>query len=632
MRQRVFAFASLALLLASSAIAQKLDPIHWTLTAEPAPSGGSLTKVAPGGVVWLRLTAKMDEGWHLYSVTTPPGGPNPTTISLAENPAVAKADLYQAKPERKLDPNFGVDTETFEKETSFLFAVTLKSDAAAGNVAMTAQLRYQACTEKLCLPPRKKTAETSVNVVAGTPASSFAAPAEFAKVAAKAPATAPGSVAPKAAAPKPQDDLAGFLLIAFGLGLAAIFTPCVFPMIPITVSFFVQQKGGFLQAIVFCLGIIVFFCAIGFGVTAALGPFGVVQLGSNPWVNGFIAAVFFVFGLSLLGAFEITLPSSLLTKLDSASRQGGLIGTLLMGLTFTLTSFACVGPFMGTLLASSVQGSKLTPVLGMGAFAAGLSMPFFFLALFPSYLKKLPRSGGWMSRVKIVMGFIVMALIVNYLAKVDQALQLNYVTREIFLAAWFVLFALPGVYLLGFLRLEGIKKDEELGVGRLLVASGFLIFSLTLLPGMFGAKLGELDAYVPPPSGGFGAGGGSAASPESAWMKNDLKGALAKAKAEGKQVLVSFTGYACTNCHWMKANMFPRPDVQAELKNFVVVELYTDGTDELSKQNQDLEEKKFGTVAIPYYAVLDAEEKTVASFPGLTKKAEEFLAFLKTRS
>ena len=157
-------------------------------------------------------------------------------------------------------------------------------------------------------------------------------------------------------------------------------------------------------------------------------------------------------------------------------------------------------------------------------------------------------------------------------------------------------------------------------------------FSFSLLPGMIGAKLGELDAYVPPPAGGFGAGGGAAASPESAWMKNDLKGALAKAKAENKLVFVSFTGYACTNCHWMKANMFPRPEIQAELKNFVVVELYTDGTDEASKQNQDLEEKKFGTVAIPFYALLDGDEKTVASFPGLTKKAEEFLAFLKTRS
>jgi len=534
--------------------------------------------------------------------------------------------------ERKLDPGFNIETETFAKEATYWFAVSIKKDAAPGDTPLSVKMRYQACKDTLCLPPKTKTVETSVTVVAGARASMFDLPAGFTKITPKSTA-APGASAggAKAPAPKPQDDLGGFLLVAFGLGLAAIFTPCVFPMIPITVSFFVQQKGGFFQAIVFCLGIIVFFCAIGLGVTAALGPFGVVQLGSNPWVNGFIATVFLIFGLSLLGAFEITLPSSLLTKLDSASRQGGLIGTLLMGLTFTLTSFACVGPFMGTLLASSVQGSKLTPVLGMGAFATGLSLPFFFLALFPSYLQKLPRSGGWMSRVKVVLGFIVMALIVNYVAKVDQAMQWNYITREIFLAAWFVLFALPGIYLLGFLRLEGIKKDEDLGVGRLLTAAIFLIFSFSLLPGMFGAKLGELDAYVPPPTSGFAAAGGSA-SPESAWMKNDLKGALAKAKTENKLVFVSFTGYACTNCHWMKANMFPRPEVQAELKNFVVVELYTDGTDEASKQNQDLQEKKFSTVAIPYYAVLDADEKVVASFPGLTKKAEEFVAFLKTRS
>ncbi|MEO8027931.1 MAG: cytochrome c biogenesis protein CcdA [Bryobacteraceae bacterium] len=616
--------ASFALLVGVPLAAQKLDPIKWTLVSEPA-------KAQPGATVYLKLTAKLDEGWHLYSVTTPPGGPNPTTIKLGENPVAAQTDLLQAKPDRKLDPNFGVETETFEHETVYWIVASLSKDAKPGDATVVAELRYQACTDKLCLPPRKKTVEAVVTIDSAASPTAFTIPTGFTKVVRKAAASTGVATGPSGATPKPQDDLAGFLLVAFGLGLTAIFTPCVFPMIPITVSFFVQQKGGFLQAIVFCLGIILFFCAIGLGVTAILGPFGVVQIGSNPWVNGFIATIFFIFGLSLLGAFEITLPSSLLTKLDSASRQGGLIGTLLMGLTFTLTSFACVGPFMGTLLASSVQGSKLTPVLGMGAFATGLSLPFFFLALFPSYLKKLPRSGGWMSRIKVVLGFIVMALIVNYLAKVDQALQLNYVTREIFLAAWFVFFALPGLYLLGFLRLEGIKKDEELGVGRLLAASVFLIFSFSLLPGMFGAKLGELDAYVPPPTFGFGGAGGSAAA-ETAWIKNDMKSALEKAKAENKLVLVSFTGYACTNCHWMKANMFPRPEIQAAMKDVVLLELYTDGTDDASKLNQDVEEKKFGTVAIPFYALIDADEKTVASFPGLTKKAEEFLAFLKTRS
>jgi thiol:disulfide interchange protein len=236
-------------------------------------------------------------------------------------------------------------------------------------------------------------------------------------------------------------------------------------MIPITVSFFLNQgsagrRGSLMQAIVFCLGIVVLFTSLGLLMKAVAGPFGVVLLGSNPWVNGFIVLVFIVFGLSLLGAYELTLPSGLLTRLDSASRGGGYMGTLLMGLTFSLTSFACVGPIVGPLVVASVNGDSLQPVLGMMCFTAGLAAPFFLLALFPSYLKRLPRSGGWMSRVKVVLGFVVLACALKYLGNIDQVLQLGILTRERFLAAWLVLFTLPGLYLLGMLRLEGVKPTS----------------------------------------------------------------------------------------------------------------------------------------------------------------------------
>ncbi len=384
-------------------------------------------------------------------------------------------------------------------------------------------------------------------------------------------------------------------------------------MIPITVSFFLNGRGGLMQALVFSLGIIVLFCALGLGVAAAVGPFGVVQLGANPWVNGFIAIVFCVFALSLLGAFEITLPSSVLTKLDSASRRGGYLGTLLMGLTFSLTSFACVGPFVGSVLAASVQSKGAEPVLGMASFAGGLALPFFFLAAFPSYLKKLPRSGGWLARVKTVMGFVLLAAMLKYASSIDQVLQLNWLTRERFLAAWFVLFAMAGLYLLGLLRLEGVEPDEPLGIGRLVTASFFLIFAFSLLPGMFGAPLGALDAYVPVVGEGRSMGGGGATAQQ--WMKNQYPQALDRAKQENKLVLVNFTGYACTNCHWMKANMFPRPEIAEALKDFVLVDLYTDGEDKASQENQKLEDEKFKTVAIPYYAILDASGKRNRSVP-----------------
>ena len=404
-------------------------------------------------------------------------------------------------------------------------------------------------------------------------------------------------------------------------------------MIPITMSFFLSRpsgtrREGVFQAAVFCLGIIVLFSGLGLATTAVLGPFGVVQLGSNPWVNGFIALVFLAFGLSLLGAFEITIPSAVLTRLDRAAQGGGIAGTLLMGLTFSLTSFACVGPFVGTLLAASVQDGGLRPLAGMAAFATGLALPFFLLALFPSYLKRLPRSGGWMARVKVVMGFVILAAMLKYLSSVDQVLQWNVLTRERFLAAWIVLFAMPGLYLLGFLPLEGIKRDERAGLGRLLTGIAFLIFSISLLPGMFGGRLGELDAYVPLGSSapGSSSGGESGAI---AWMKNQYREALAQARRESKLVFVSFTGYACTNCHWMKANMFTRPEIAAAMGGFVPVELYTDGTDAASEENQALQQSRFATVAIPYYAIVDPDGNVVASFPGLTKDPQEFLAFLR---
>ena len=429
-----------------------------------------------------------------------------------------------------------------------------------------------------------------------------------------------------------------FLLTAFGLGLASIFTPCVFPMIPITVSFFLNQKGGphhkgLGQALVFSLGIVVLFCALGLGVTAAVGPFGVNQLGANPWVNGFIAVVFGAAALSLLGAFEITLPSSLLTKLDSASRHGGYFGTLLMGLTFALTSFACIGPFMGSLLVATVQTKGLAPVLGMIAFAVGLASPFFFLAAFPSYLKRLPRSGGWLARVKVVMGFVLVAAMIKYLSNVDQVLQLGWITRERFLAAWFVMFALAGLYLLGLLRLEGVDASEPVRIGRLMVASFFLAMAFSLLPGMFGASLGQLDAYVPAPTAGLvNMGGRNTAQGGQVWLKNQYRQALDQARAENKLVLVTFTGYACTNCHWMKANMFPRPPIAEATKSLVMVELYTDGTDQESEENQKLQDDKFKTVAIPYYALMDPDGNVVATFDkGMTTDTQEFLTFLTSR-
>jgi len=592
---------------------KRQDPVQWKLEIEPA-------RVAPGGKALARFTAAIEDGWHLYSPTTPPG-PIPTELGLADAPGAKLARLLQPRPKVKFDPNFNTNLETFDHSAVFLMEIAIAPDAAAGELELTAQARYQACSDTTCLRPVRKQATAKIVIDPAATAQPPEPPSDYVAASREKEPPAPTKVSGDA-----DQGLLQFLAVAFGFGLAAVFTPCVFPMIPITMSYFLKRgeagRGdSIFQASLFCLGIVVLFTALGVATTAALGPFGVVQIGSNIWVNLFIAFVFGAFALSMLGAFEITLPSGMLTKLDQASQRGGVGGTLLMGLTFALTSFACVGPFMGTLLAASVQGGGLRPAVGMAVFAAGLASPFFFLALFPGYLNQMPRSGGWLPRVKVVLGFIILAVMFKYLSNIDQVMQWQLLTRERYLAIWVVLFTLPGLYLLGQLRMEGIKPEESVGVARAVVGSAFLAFALSLVPGMFGGRLGELDAYVPlaeETDGGL------------KWLKDDYQGALTKAKAEGKLVFVSFTGHACTNCHWMKANMFTRPEVRQALEGYILVELYTDGADAQSEEFQKLQDSKFASSGIPLYAILDAGGNVLAQHAGSTRSTQRFVGFIQS--
>jgi len=601
--------------------AEKFNHVQWSMSFDQAAA-------APGQTVVAKLRAEIDPTWHMYSLTTPPG-PIPTSIKTINSPAVAGFAIFEPPPVRKFDPNFNAETETYEGSQTFLARIELSKDLQAGSpVTITFEPRYQTCSGTSCIPPRTRQISATLNIAAGTAPVAFVSPAGYIEAKPGVRAAGPTGASPQTA-PAEEGGWLGFLALAFGVGLASVFTPCVFPMIPITMSYFVGQKGGFAQAFTFCLGIIVLFTGLGLLATITLGPAGVNHVGANVWVNGFITLIFFVFGLSLLGAFEITIPSGVLTKLNSASGQGGFIGSLLMGLTFALASFACVGPFMGTLLAASVTGGKLRPVVGMATFAGGLSFPFFLLALFPAWLKKLPRSGEWLARVKVVMGFLVLAAMLKYLHNVDDVMHWNLLTRERFLALWVVLAVMTGLYLLGYLRLPGISQDSELGVTRLLIGMLAVASGLSLIPGMFGARLGEIEAYVPPATGNlFSGGGGTQPADQLVWMENDLDGALAKAKAENKKVLVDFTGDACTNCKWMKANMFVRPEVSSVMKNMVLVELYTDRSDALSESFQKLEAEQFQTVAIPFYVVYDSSKNVLATFPDRTDDSAKFLAFL----
>jgi thiol:disulfide interchange protein DsbD len=421
------------------------------------------------------------------------------------------------------------------------------------------------------------------------------------------------------------------------MGGLALLTPCVFPMIPITVSYFtkreaVSRQKALTDAALYSLGIVLTFTVLGFALTFLFGLGGINRLAASPIVNLGIAAIFLVFALSLLGALEIRLPSSWTTRLDKqASATGGVIGILLMALTFSLVSFTCTVPFVGTLMVAAVQGDFLWSLMGITAFAAVFATPFFLLALFPSWLQALPRSGGWMDSVKITMGFLELAAALKFLSNVDLVYQWELITRPVFITIWLSIALVTCFYLLGWFRFVHERPNQPLGVVRTLSVIFFGAVAFHLLRGLFGFPLGELDAFLPPRDYGnpssLAVMGGKGESDEPEWL-TDYQVALQTAQLENRPVFIDFTGYTCTNCRWMESNVFPLPEVRTRLAQFVLVRLYTDGPELEHEENLRFEEERFGTIALPYYAVMSPQNEIVTTFPGLTREVGEFVAFL----
>lgn len=300
-----------------------------------------------------------------------------------------------------------------------------------------------------------------------------------------------------------------------------------------------------------------------------------------------------------------------------------------MGLTFTLTSFTCTSPFVGTILVSASQGNWQMPLVGMLAFSTVFALPFFVLAVAPQWVSQLPRAGGWMNSVKVAMGFLEVAAAMKFISNVDLVWKWGIFTRSVVLAIWIAIGVILSFYLLGKFQLSHDSKPERIGAFRLVSAILSLAISFYLITGLFGAKLGELEAFLPPElevSAANKFGGGSA---EPAWITNNYEAALQKAKAENKRVFIDFTGYTCTNCRWMEANIFPKPAVAAEMNKFVLARLYTDGNGEIYEKQQKMEQDVYNTVALPFYAIVDGDGKTIATFPGLTRNEMEFVDFLR---
>jgi thiol:disulfide interchange protein len=655
LRLRTLSFSLVLLLTVGLAYAQNEASFSLSLSKRSIPVGEAFAAV---------IQANIEPGWHMYSTTQPPGGPIPTSIKLGEGPVFEAAGALESPPpEKSFDENFNLDTEYYQGDIRFEQPVRSKADVAPGKYELAVKVRYMLCNDRMCLPPQTVTLKAEVALLASA-RSSRSVPAggersgpsptggqpstiSVPSTDAGGPSAVGGRPSPPAGSPpvgassEAQSGIplttAAYIWFAMAMGGLALLTPCVFPMIPITVSYFTKRQSAtraqaVWEAFVYSAGIVLTFTLLGFGLTFLFGAGGINRLAASATVNMIIALVFIAFALSLFGAFEFQLPSRWLTAVNRQStRSGGLIGILLMALTFSLTSFTCTVPFVGTVMVAALQGDWLWSLLGVTAFAIVFAAPFFLLALFPSILKSLPRSGGWMESVKVTMGFLELAAAVKFLSNVDLVFQWQLLTRPAFIAIWLAIALLTAVYLLGWIRLPHEAPSQTVGVVRVLSAIFFLAIGFYLLRGLFGFPLGEVDAFMPPRD--YGSVESSLASPGSAaaearWL-TDYGQALALARAQNRPVFVDFTGYTCTNCRWMESNMFPTPRVDQLMRQYVLVRLYTDGEGEEYARNLELERRWFGTIALPYYALITPDDKVVATFPGLTRDVSTFVSFLE---
>ncbi|MGI9055955.1 MAG: protein-disulfide reductase DsbD family protein [Pyrinomonadaceae bacterium] len=615
-------------------IAFAQNPVSWSL--ESGAKGNSLKS---GEKISAKLKAVIEGNWHLYAVEQPKGGPFPTKISVAENlPFEIDGKTSSPEPITKFDPNFGIDTKFFAEQAEF--DVPLKTTAEANGDDLAINVRYQVCDDAVCLPP--KTVKVSFDGTEDVKKSLVLSPSSLANSNSSATDTNSNIQQPTNDQGLRTNDtsLWSFIWLAITLGALSLLTPCVFPMIPITVSYFTNhaersRAKAVKLATVYSVGIIATFTILGMLLAIFVGAAGINLFAANPWVNIIITAIFLFFAFNLFGAYEINVPTSVLTKLDNITRSkegegGGIIGALFMGLTFTLTSFTCTSPFVGTILVSAANGDWQLPLVGMLAFSSVFALPFFVLALLPQYVSTLPRAGGWMNSIKVTMGFLEVAAAMKFISNVDLIWNWGIFTRSFVLSIWIALGVILAIYLLGKFQLFHDTKPERIGAIRLLSAVLSLAISFYLLTGLFGAKLGEIESFLPPDlenSSSKFFGGKSAE--ELTWINNDLEKAISQAKAENKKVFVDFTGYTCTNCRWMEANVFTKKDVEAEMSKFVLARLYTDGEGEVFERQQQYQEKNFQTVALPFYAILDGDGKTVSTFPGLTRNVQEFVDFLQ---
>jgi thiol:disulfide interchange protein len=634
---------------------QILEPVKWEFNYEKVNENEYN----------LLLDAAIDENWYLYGLEIPDGGPIPTSVSIESSEFFELIETTEeaTTPEIKFDPFFEMELPLFSNNAGFRQKIRVLTDQ---EFTLTGFVEYMSCDDERCLPPQEVEFEYVFNAGAGVSA-----------------ADQPSATASETATPfTPEDTDDGrslwiFFFIAFAGGLAGLLTPCVFPMIPMTVSFFMQKQSGRMSSviniIVFAVSIIAVYTSLGLLVSLTSVGAGFANQLTSHWLPNIIFFILFlVFAASFFGLFEITIPGSLATKADQKADSGGYVGSFFMALTLVIVSLSCVGPIVGALLVEAATGAGAKPIVGMFGFSLAFAIPFTLLAIFPSWINKLPKSGGWLNSVKVVLGFIVLAFSLRFLMIIDQTYHFGILTRDVYLAIWIVIFTLLGFYLLGKIKFAHDSDVSHISVPRLILAIASFSFVVYLVPGMFGAPLTSISALIPSPQthtfdirgmirdAEFQGGNSQRTDlcedplyadflhlPHGLRGYFDLEQGLACAREQNKPVFIDFVGHACSNCKEMEAKVWSDPRVLRRLReDYIIIALYVDDRTRLPEnqwvtsefdgrvkntigtRNLDYQITNFNTNTQPYYVVLDAGENLLNIPHGYNLNVEAFIEFL----
>ena len=664
MKKLLFLF--IAFLVYSNSNAQILDPAKWTTKIEKKSETNYI----------LTFNAVIENDWHLYSQFTPDGGPLPLEIIFKDQKGnfnlVGKAK--ESKTRTAYNDIFEVNETFFEKKAQIQQEISITNPKLA---EIKVDFNYQVCKD-VCINveknftikvPAVKSLETAITTDLVPIDSKKIAPAVSNSTFDEKQDIKPERVSTVDPKPAAKRGLWSIFFIAFLSGFAALLTPCVFPMIPMTVSFFTKQSKtkakGIRNAIIYGIAIIFIYVVLGFLVTWIFGADALNALSTNVWFNIIFFILLVVFASSFLGAFEIMLPNSWANKVDNQADRGGIIGILFMALALAIVSFSCTGPIVGIFLVEAASKGGIAPIIGMFGFSLALALPFMLFAMFPGWLNSLPKSGGWLNTVKVVLGFLELALAFKFLSNADLVFQLHFLEREVFLVIWIVIFGTLAFYLFGKITLPHDSPINHISVGRLYLGLVVLAFTVYLIPGIWGAPLKIISGFPPPmtysesPYGVGNSKGGSNASaqilPEGAHLGphdliafEDYEKGLAYAKKVNKPILLDFTGHACANCRKMEEHIWSKDEILSILKNkIVLISLYGDDKREIQESEKyvskttgkrittigkkwsDFQISRYNINSQPYYVILDSDGKDLNLPIGYTPDADEYKVWLE---